>query len=208
MFGLNRDKLNAEYLCEFITEYGAVSNSQISRILANTDYERKRKGPLFKAIATVGTALYDEDAKIFYGDQYVAPSSERQYAMERSIWVLIDFLGRIDMHFRVSSDFSPSLICMTIEKRFYEIAYSRSGQEEYLANQLRAARLELIYKAESEYLSRVLDKDDKAYLEGAKYIIILEDIQKAKLIQSSHTAYYCTLGQDNRPIFYKPEELL
>lgn len=208
MFGLNRDKVSADYLCEFISEYGAVSNAQISRILANIDYERRKKGSLFKAISTVGTALYDEDAKVFFNDQYIPPNSQRQFAMDRALWVLIDFLGRIDMHFRVSSDYAPSLICMSIEKRFYEIAYAASGQEEYLDNQLRAARLEMIYKAESEYLSKVLDKDDKIYLEGAKYIIILDDVQQARHIKSNHTAYFCTLNAECFPTFYKPDEVL
>ena len=155
----------------------------------------------------MGTALYDEDARVFYRDRYISPNSARQHAMERALWVLIDFLGRIDMHFRVSTDYTPSVICMSIEKRFYEIIYAPAGQEEYLDNKLRAARLELIYKAETEYLQKVLDTNDKAFLEGARYIIILEDLEKAGLIQSEHTAYYCVLSEEDRPTFYKPAAL-
>lgn len=207
MFGLVRDKMTQQYLEEYINEYGLVTRGHISRIMENAGFPDRKIESYHRALFNYGAVNYDKQARLYYSSNYTEANMKRTENMQKVQWVLIDFLGRVEHHFPVASVYTPSYICMMLEDRAYELVYAEKGQEPYLNNQLLASRMELLYRAESTFFSPIVEKNDKSLLEATRYIILLDDMNDAHRIQSPQIAYFCVLNEDNRPVFYTPEDV-
>lgn len=207
MFGLGREKLSQQYLEEYINEYGIVTRDQLTRIMENAGLLLKTSERYHRALFNYGKVNYDRKAKLYYSTNFIETNEKRTQNMQKLQWVLIDFLGRVEHHFVVSTVYTPAYICLMLEDRAYELVYGERGQEKYLANQLIAARMELLYRAEMEYFSPIVERDDKSRIEATKYIVLLDDLADVGMIQSKQIAYFCTLDDEMRPIYYTPEEM-
>jgi predicted transcriptional regulator len=207
MFGLGREKLTQQYLEEYINEYGIVTRDQLTRIMENAGLPSRTAERYHRALFNYGKVNYDRSAKLYYSAGFVEATEKRTQAMQKLQWVLLDFLGRVEHHFPISAIYTPAYICMMLEDRAYELVYGEKGQEKYLANQLVAARTELLYRAEMEYFAPIIERDDKSRLEATKYIILLDDLADVNLIQCKQIAYFCLLDADMQPVYYSPEEM-
>lgn len=208
MIGLTKVPFSSQYFVDFVSEYGFVRWKQMERLMVSMGIPFKKTRAQLASLRNYSPKVFfDKETDGFYSFQYEEPSQAQFRAMDKCLWVLIDFLKTIDHHFPVASSFSPSQICMMLENRSYEIAYCPAGNEAYFSNQLRAARMELLYRADATYFSPIVEKDDKAMLEATKYIIIVEDIEAAKQIQSSLIAHFVTLDEWNACTFYTPDEI-
>ena len=208
VFGLIKEPLTYQYTEDLICEYGFIRESQLIRLYENMGFSAPKIKAEVNSIRVHGEKVYfDKASKGFFSYRYEEPSPSRRIAMDRCIWVLLDFINRVEHHFSISSNLSPSQICLMLEDRSYEIAYCPADAGPYFDNQLRAARLELLYRAEFSYFSRIVEKDDKAFLEAARYIVVLENIESARYIHSSQIAYFVTLDEENVCTFYSAEEV-
>lgn len=203
MFGLVREPLTQQYAEDFIYEYGFVRKEQLNRLFMNAGFRLDKSRAFLNSIRSYGTkAFYDKKTNAYYASNYTEPSQDRFLAMDKCLWVLIDFLGKVEHHFPISSAFSPSQICLMLEERSYEIAYCQPGHEQYFNNQLRAARTELLYRAESSYFAPIVEEDDKAVIEATRYIVLVENIEAAGCIQPGQIAFFVTLDEENICTFY------
>jgi hypothetical protein len=207
MFGLGREKLTQQYLEEYINEYGMVTREQLTRIMENAGLPSRTAERYHRSLFNYGKVNYDRNAKLYYSAGYVEVNEKRTMTMQKLQWVLIDFLGRVEHHFPISAIYTPAYICIMLEDRAYELIYGESGQEKYLTNQLIAARTELLYRAEMEYFSPIVERDDKSRMEATKYIVLLDDLAGVSVIQSKQIAYFCTLDDEMRPVYYSAEEI-
>lgn len=203
MFGLIRGPLTQQYAEEFIYEYGFVRREQLSRLFRNAGFSRDKSSSFLSAIRSYGKkAFYDKKTAAYYASNYTEPGAERFDAIDKCLWVLIDFLGKVEHHFPISSAFSPSQICLMLEDRSYEIAFCAPGNEKYFNNQLHAARTELLYRAESSYFEPIVEQDDKAVIEATRYIVVVDSIEAAQEIRSGQIAFFVTLDSNNECTFY------
>lgn len=207
MFGLVRESLNQKYLEEYVSTYGCVSEGQLDRIMENAGFGMTKRKRYLSAIRTYSDVNYDKDTATYYSSSYIEAGGHREHALSLAQWVLIDFLGKIEHHFKPSSDFNLTLICMMLESRSYEIVFAAKGNEQYLDSQMRADRMEMLLRAEDTFFKPIVEKDTKTEIEAMRYIVLVEDISQAHLIKSKQIAYFCSLGEDNVPIFYEPEDI-
>jgi len=206
MFGLVREPLTQQYAEGLIHEYGFVRKEQLIRLFDNNGFNERKRGSYLSTLRKYGEkTFFDRDADGFYAVNYTEPNQERAAAMDKCMWVLIDFLGKVEHHFPIASVFTPSTICLMLEERSYEIAYCKAGLEKYFNNQLRAARTEFLYRADMPFFQPIIEKDDKAILEATRYIVLVDDIEAAQEIQSSQVAFYVTLDENNNCTFYPVE---
>jgi hypothetical protein len=203
MFGLAREPLTQQYTEEFIQEYQFVRKAQLLKLYENAGLSTKKARKDLSTIRSFsGKVYYDGNSDSYYSSNYVSSASERAVALDKCMWVLIDFLGKVEHHFPIASVFSPSQICLMHEERAYEIAYCPAGLERYFNNQLRAARAELLYRAESSYFAPIVEQDDKAIIQATRYIVLVEDIEKAHEVESGLISFFVTLDKDNKCNFY------
>lgn len=208
MIGLIKQPPTYQYLEDFICEYGFVRKEQLHRFFENVHFPPKKARSYLNTLRIHGTkTYYDKGTDGYYSCQYMEPAQSQFFAMDKCLWVLLYFLEKVEHHFPIASSFSPSQICMMLEDRSYEIAYCAAGNEAYFNNQLRAARTELLYRADAAYFSSIVEKDDKAILSATRYIVVLEDIQAARQIHSKLISYFVTLDEQNTCTFYTADEI-
>lgn len=208
MFGLVKEPLTYQYVEDLICEYGFIRQSQLLRLYENMGIPYRKATKELNAIRTLGTKVYfDKKVDGFFAGNYEEPSPLRRLAMDRCIWVLFDFINKVEHHFPVSSNLSPSQICLMLSDRSYEIAYCPADAGPYFDNQLKAARRELMYRAESSYFAPIVEKNDKAEIQAARYIVVLEDITAAQYIRSPQISYFVVLDSQNVCTFYSAEEV-
>ena len=208
MFGLSKEPLTFQYIEDLVDEYGAVRSDQLLRLYENMGIPRKKAEKAINSVKNLASRIfYDKNADTYYSNSYEPPSMAQQFAMDQCFWVMLDFINKVENHFPVGSYLSPSQICLMLEDRSYEIAYCRKGMGAYFNNQLRAARIELLCRAESAYFAPIVEKDDKAVIEAAKYIVVVENIEDAGRIRSQQIAFFVTLDEENVCTFYSAEEV-
>ena len=206
MFGLVKTPLTQKYAEEMIHEYGAIRTEQLNQLFINNGFQPDKARSYLNAIRSYGEkAFFDRKTNSYYASNYVQPNPERMISLDKCLWVLIDFIGKVEHHFPILSSFTPSDICLMLEERSYEIAYCQHGLEKYFNNQLRAARTELLYRADMPFFQSIIEKDDKAILDATRYIVIVDDIEAVQDIQSSQIAYFVTLDENNACTFYPVE---
>ena len=206
MFGLVREPLSQKYAEEMIHEYGFIRKEQLIQLFTNSGFTLEKARSYLNAIRSYGEkAFFDRKTNAFYASNYVQPNPERMISIDKCMWVLIDFIGKVEHHFPIYSTFTPSDICLMLEERSYEIAYCQPGNEKYFNNQLRAARTELLYRADMPFFQSIVEKDDKAILDATRYIVVVDDIEATQDIQSSQIAYFVTLDENNACTFYPVE---
>ena len=208
MFGLAKEPLSYQYVEDLVEEYGSVRSDQLLRLYENMGTPPKKSEKAINSIKNLASRMfYDKNADAYYSNSYERKSLSQEFAMEKCFWVMLDFINKVENHFPVGSYLSPSQICLMLEDRSYEIAYCQKGLGTYFNNQLRAARLELLCRAESTYFAPIVEKDDKAVIEATKYIVVLDDIEDARQIRSQQIAYFVTLDEENVCTFYSAEEV-
>lgn len=208
MFGLTKEPLTYQYVEDLVDEYGAVRSDQLLRLYENMGIPSKKAVKTLNSIQKLASRVfYDKNADAYYSNNYERKSLSQEFAMEKCFWVMLDFINKVENHFPVGSYLSPSQICLMLEDRSYEIAYCQKGLGAYFNNQLRAARLELLCRAESAYFAPIVEKDDKAVIEATKYIVVLDDIEDAREIRSQQIAYFVTLDEEHVCTFYSAEEV-
>lgn len=208
MFGLAKEPLSYQYVEDLVEEYGSVRSDQLLRLYENMGTPQKKAEKAINSIKNLASRMfYDKNADAYYSNSYERKSLSQEFAMEKCFWVMLDFINKVENHFPVGSYLSPSQICLMLEDRSYEIAYCQKGLGTYFNNQLRAARLELLCRAESTYFAPIVEKDDKAVIEATKYIVVLDDIEDARQIRSQQIAYFVTLDEENVCTFYSAEEV-
>lgn len=208
MFGLAKEPLSYQYVEDLVEEYGSVRSDQLLRLYENMGTPPKKAEKAINSIKNLASRMfYDKNAGAYYSNSYERKSLSQEFAMEKCFWVMLDFINRVENHFPVGSYLSPSQICLMLEDRSYEIAYCQKGMEEYFNNQLRAARIELLCRAESTYFAPIVEKDDKAVIEATKYIVVVENIEDAGRIRSKQIAFFVTLDEENVCTFYSAEEV-
>ncbi len=208
MLGLTKEPLTSQYVENLVEEYGSVRSDQLLRLYENMGIPSKKAKKEIGLIQRIASRMfYDKNADAFLSNSYERESLSREFAREKCFWVMLDFINKVENHFPVGSYLSPSQICLMLEDRSYEIAYCEKGMEEYFNNQLRAARIELLCRAESAYFAPIVEKDDKAVIEAAKYIVVVENIEDAGRIRSQQIAFFVTLDEKNVCTFYSAEEV-
>lgn len=211
MMGLQKAGISYDYLEELIVEYGAVRESQILRLykVMGTDSKAARQHlKTFKRFIT--RCRYDREAEIFYANgysRYHEISQAYAYELDRCLWVTIEFVGKVELHFPVSQHLSPSRCALVLENRTYEIVYCSKGSGPYLDSLLRGVRLQMIYQASAECFSKISESGDVKVLEGVRYIVLLEDLEDAEQIQTRDVAYFVTLDDQNVCTFYAAEDI-
>ena len=209
--GLQKSGVTYDYLEELVLEYGAVREEQILRLYEVMGVAPKIARQHLKTFRNFITRCrYDRNTNIFYANDYGRYDEISQafaHEMDLCLWVAIEFINKVELHFPVSPHLSPSRIALVLEDRTYEIVYCNKDSGSYLDNLLRATRLQMIYQANSEYFSKVTESGDAKVLEGVKYIVLLEDLESAMQIHTRDVAYFVTLDVQNICTFYAAKDI-
>lgn len=121
--------------------------------------------------------------RIFQDEHGVYTASQQpqepDHGMSAALWVLIDFIDRVDYH--SSSDF-PSKIIFLAENEVYEIVYVAYGQE--------------------TLVSHILSTRDK---DPPHYIILVDNPEQIISIDIPNVSGFCTVTQDGQVQYYQKE---
>ena len=219
--GLLREELTQLYLEEYIKTYGYVTYDHITRIMQKNEFRPNTIERYHRALRKATRSengrrynsgiIYDHKEKTYYCYNFIDPGKVHKQRMGKIQWIIIDFLNQAEIHTPHSRVYQPVLATLMVGDRSYELVYAKAGEEQYLERNLFLLRRKLIESMEELTVEHgklsYEQQRHKERIEATKYIILLDDIEKAPLIKCSQTAFFCTLDSKNRPQYFTPEEV-
>lgn len=200
-------------LIDLIFEYGTLTKAQLDKILCGYSIkEVDRRSMIMKVqrnpcicvseksqILEELAGEQDTDAdKLFASD--FANRASRVRAVERSVWVLIDYIFEVDYHFccnDVRQGGGPSL-CFGTGNRHYEVFYIPKGQEDFFNIMFSAYAKEMICKTGLARENGWCDEDSENSLLSTERFIALDAPEQISLLDVPNVLSYCLIGEDNK----------
>lgn len=162
----------AASLLRDITMYRALSKIQL---LALYPGKTEKVATLLNHLVKQGRIFYDGDSDYYYAE----PQGEPDAGMAAAIWVLIDFIDKVEFH--SVSDF-PAKLLFFAEGEIYEVLHVPLNQEA-LVNQLWTGQEE----------------------EPPRRIVLVDQPEQIPLIHIPGCSGYCTVSPDGCVSYFKKE---
>lgn len=156
-----------------ITTYHYVRHDQLLRFFPGKESKIEN---LLSYLTKQGRIFYEPDTELYHDGTEASPD----YGMLASIWVLTDFIDRVDYH--SSTDFPIKLIFIA-DDELYEVIYVETGSEALIEH-------------------AVAKQPDDA----EKRIVIVENAGQIGKLNIPDVTAYCTVDMDTGAVQYFKQE--
>ncbi len=163
----------ATELLRNITSYHHIRHDQLLRMYPGKE---SKIDNLLRHLASQGRITYAAESDMYHDGAEASPS----YGMLAALWVLIDFIDRVEYHSPV--DFPASLVFL-LDGEIYEVLFIPSGKETL-----------------SEYALASQGSD------AEKRIVVVEDSAQIPLLDIPNAVAYCTVEMDTGQVQYFKQE--
>jgi hypothetical protein len=194
MLGIKHyQKINSDYIEQFILEYGIVHRAQAFTILKMSGCKKAERN--WQITNGLRRRKFFEFGDYFVREPQFDEISEEQRRMVKSLWVLLEYIDVADRHYALSE--FTNIGFETGESQI-EIAVVGPGEENSAAFFLGKARAEMLKKMSYALLMKFLNDKEAQAVENTKYIVIVEEegqINKIQIEQVLSFALVCDTGK-------------
>lgn len=160
-------------LLRTVSMYPGVLRSQLCRFYPGRE---EKTGTLLSYLERQGRIIQAEAGGYFlYGRESASPD----HGLIRAVWVLLDFIGRVEFH--SPGDFPVKLLFFA-DGELYEVIYAAAGRE--------------------TLITQVMVKHGDS---GGRRIVLVEEPEQITAIDFPGISGFCTVGGSGKVSYYKKQ---
>lgn len=204
MLGLRRHgSLDFTYMHELVFEYGIISKNLLYSYMARIGIQRKYRAKFIKRLAGVCADRDNQQQDYIMMPELQEFPLPMQRERARCLWVLFDYLDKVDCHYRL--EYPPSVIGMELDGKDYEIICVAPGKEREALSLLRANRYEIVKKMSFAGLQGFLLDRERGMAEQIRYIAVIEREEQIQRLRYEHIYMFAIVDKDGNIRYFVPE---